>query len=124
MPWDRFVDAGPVSLITDLQWAQHRHDEAYHRDISILPVATRLKHFALHFAKYVGALVDAKRRRDDAAFCRVLTDTFIISLASANAVALKLADVAARYEIGDSLIDLGVAIAARSKRAEGYGDDL
>lgn len=118
------MDRGPVSLITDLQWAQHRHDEAYHRDIAILPVATRMKHFALHFAKYVGALVEARRRGDEAAYTRLLTDTFIISLAAANAVALNLEDVAKRHKEKGSLIDLGVAIAASKERAAGFGDEL
>lgn len=118
------MDHGPVSLITDLQWAQHRHDEAYHRDIAILPVATRVKHFALHFAKYVGALVEARRRGDEAAYTRLLTDTFIIALAAANAVALKLEDVAEHYDETDSLIDLGVAIAQSKQRAGGFGDEL
>lgn len=114
----------PVLLITDLQWAQHRHDESYHRDIAILPVASRIKHFALHFAKYVGALVDARRGGDEVAFSRLLTDAFIISLAAANAVALRLEDVAKRYRESGSLIDLGLAIAVSKERPAGYGDEL
>ena len=35
-----------------LQWAQLKHDEAYHKDVVILPLAQRVKHMALHNAKY------------------------------------------------------------------------
>ena len=42
-----------------LQWAQLKHDEAYHKDVSILPLAQRMKHMALHNTKYAARLLDA-----------------------------------------------------------------
>ncbi len=37
-----------------MQWAQLQHDERYHKEITLLSVADRMKHFALHMAKYLG----------------------------------------------------------------------
>ena len=42
-----------------LQWAQLKHDEAYHKDIVILPLAQRMKHMALHSAKYTAYFLTA-----------------------------------------------------------------
>lgn len=38
----------------DLQIVQLEHDESYHKDVVIMPLAERVKHMALHNAKYVG----------------------------------------------------------------------
>jgi len=67
-----------------LQWAQLKHDEAYHKDIVILPLAQRIKHMALHNAKYTAYLLEMADTGDETRFTRTLTDAFIISLASAN----------------------------------------
>ena len=42
-----------------LQWTQLKHDEAYHKDVVIMPLAERIKHMALHNAKYTAYLFDA-----------------------------------------------------------------
>lgn len=73
-----------------LQWAQLRHDQFYHSDIVVLPVGQRMKHFALHMAKYVGRIAEALENGDDALLQRALVDAFIISLASANTLKLDL----------------------------------
>lgn len=67
-----------------LQWVQLKHDEGYHKDVLTLPVAQRVKHMALHNAKYTGYFLDAVDRGDEARLRHVLTDAFIIALASAN----------------------------------------
>jgi hypothetical protein len=73
-----------------LQWNQLNHDERYHKEIVLLPVADRMKHFALHMAKYVGYFAEALELGGSALFERTLIDAFIISLASANTLNLDL----------------------------------
>lgn len=72
----------PQSLI-DLQWTQLSHDERYHKDVVLLPLGERVKHMALHMAKYVGYLADIDGD-DPERVSRILTDAFIITLATAN----------------------------------------
>jgi hypothetical protein len=67
-----------------LQWTQLKHDEAYHKDVVILPLAERIKHMALHNTKYTAYFLDAADTGDKARLVKTLTDAFIISLASAN----------------------------------------
>ncbi|GJL87163.1 MAG: hypothetical protein DHS20C03_08720 [Minwuia thermotolerans] len=67
-----------------LQWAQLKHDEDYHKDIVLLPPASRVRHMALHNTKYTGYLFDAVETHDEIRFMKILTDAFIITLASAN----------------------------------------
>jgi hypothetical protein len=67
-----------------LQWAQLKHDEAYHKDIVILPLAQRIKHMALHNTKYTAYFLDAVEAGDEARLTKTLVDAFIIALASAN----------------------------------------
>ena len=67
-----------------LQWTQLKHDEAYHKDVVIMPLAERIKHMALHNAKYTAYLFDAADTGNEARLTEVLTDAFIIVLASAN----------------------------------------
>jgi hypothetical protein len=73
-----------ASRLYDLQVEQLAHDESFHKDVVILPLADRIKHMALHNAKYVGYLVDAIDAGDDGRVQAVLTDAFIITLATAN----------------------------------------
>lgn len=67
-----------------LQWAQLKHDEAYHKDVVILPLVQRIKHMALHNAKYTAYFLEAVDTGDDARLSKTLVDAFIIALASAN----------------------------------------
>lgn len=69
------------NFIYELQLEQLRHDETFHKDVVILPLAERVKHMALHNGKYVGYFFEAD---DDDRFAAVLTDAFIITLATAN----------------------------------------
>lgn len=73
-----------------LQWEQFQHDEKYHREIARLTVQDRLKHMALHIAKYAGGLAEVGDDSDRAA--RLATDTFIIAMSTANILNVRLAD--------------------------------
>jgi hypothetical protein len=100
-----------------LQWAQLRHDEAYHKDVVIMPLAERMKHMALHNAKYTAYLFDATDTGDEARLVAVLTDAFIIVLASANTLNQNIGiDLGERAEIPSSLQELGRNLAADIQR--------
>ena len=70
-----------------VQFAQFEHDEKYHREISRLPIQDRLRHMAMHFAKYAGRL-----HEDQAVpqFERIATDTLIIAISCANILNIDL----------------------------------
>lgn len=71
-----------------VQLAQFEHDENYHREISRLTVQDRLRHMALHFAKYAGRLQEEPA---DLEFKRIATDSLIIAISSANILNIDLA---------------------------------
>lgn len=81
--------------LDQLQLEQFKHDEVYHREIARLSTQDRLKHMALHFAKYAGNLVESD---DDAVVQKTLTDTFIIAVSTANTLNLRLSDVVGANE--------------------------
>lgn len=83
----------------ELQTEQFRHDQRNHSDIICLSKSDRLKHYGLHFAKYVGRLA-----RDDASKTpiRTLTDTALVALSAANTLHQRLGD-----ETFENPIDLG-----------------
>lgn len=70
-----------ADFIYELQLEQLKHDENFHKDVVILPLAERVKHMALHNGKYVAYFFEAA---DAKRFAAVLTDAFIITLATAN----------------------------------------
>ncbi|QND64709.1 hypothetical protein HB777_13000 [Mesorhizobium loti] len=72
-----------ADFVYELQLEQLRHDERFHKDVVILPLAERVKHMALHNAKYVAYFFEAA---DADRFAAVLTDAFIITLATANTI--------------------------------------
>jgi hypothetical protein len=81
------------------------HDDAYHRDIASMAPATRMKHFALHMAKYAAYLVDAEDRGDPALAQRALVDAFAIVLAIGNTLGQDLSRDVAGHNVdvsGDS----------------------
>ncbi|HUP92908.1 MAG TPA: hypothetical protein VM074_11725 [Solimonas sp.] len=86
-----------LATLRDLQVRQYKHDQLAHQDIALsLSVPARLAHFALHFAKYLGAMMRASRegRVDDRH--RAIADSFIIALAMANTLNVDLqANIAA-----------------------------
>jgi hypothetical protein len=96
-----------------LQREQFEHDERFHREISRLPIHARLNHMALHFCKYTGQLATLIRSKDDQLRAKTITDSFIISLCSANAlnfdlskaVAPILANSATLHDLGHYLVE-------------------
>lgn len=102
-----------------LQWAQLRHDESYHRDVVIMPLAERVKHMALHNAKYTAYFFDAIDNVDHAKLIRTLTDAFVIVLATANTLNQDIgADLDARDDASQSLRSLGATLAEAIGRNE------
>jgi hypothetical protein len=71
-----------------LQREQHRHDQRNHSDIACLPKSDRLKHYGLHFAKYVGRL--ARGDVEVHSVERTITDTTLICLSAANTLHQRL----------------------------------
>ena len=97
------VENLPMGEMMDrIQLEQFRHDELYHREISRLPTQAKLKHMALHFAKYAGNLRESGS--DPAAFKRIVTDVFVIATTTANALNVRLADELA-VVAGDASFD-------------------
>jgi hypothetical protein len=71
----------PVDL-AKLQSAQYAHDMRNHFDILALHKTERLKHYGLHFAKYVGRL--ARGHDETKSVERTLIDASLVSLSTAN----------------------------------------
>lgn len=74
-----------------LQLEQFKHDEAYHREIARLSTQDRLKHMALHFAKYAGNLAEAGD--NETALKKAVIDTFIIAVSTANTLNVRLSEL-------------------------------
>jgi hypothetical protein len=74
----------PISSddLARLQSEQHKHDLRNHFDIISLHKTDRLKHYGLHFAKYVGRL--ARESAETKPVERTLVDTLLVSLSAAN----------------------------------------
>jgi hypothetical protein len=109
----------PRNHLLKLQWAQLKHDEAYHKDVVIMPLAERIKHMALHNAKYVAYFFDALDQRDDAKLTKTLTDAFIIVLASANTLNQDIGrDLGASAETEPSLLAIGASLAGDMARKD------
>jgi len=66
----------------NLQRAQYAHDMRNHFDILSLHKNDRLKHYGLHFAKYVGRL--ARGADESKPVERTLVDAILVSLSTAN----------------------------------------
>jgi hypothetical protein len=74
-----------------LQCEQYNHDRRNHSDILNLSKTDRLKHYGLHFAKYVGRLA---RGTDEAKSVeRTVVDTFLVCLSAANTLHQKLSPI-------------------------------
>ena len=70
------------SEMANLQRAQYAHDMRNHFDILSLHKNDRLKHYGLHFAKYVGRL--ARGVDESKPVERTLVDAVLVSLSTAN----------------------------------------
>ena len=74
--------------LRQLQRDQHSHDMRNHFDILSLHKADRIKHYGLHFAKYVGRL--ARESAEPKPVSRTLTDAFLVNLSAANTLVQDL----------------------------------
>jgi hypothetical protein len=97
-----------------LQLEQFKHDEMYHREIARLNIQDRLKHMALHFAKYAGNVAEAGN--DEGALKKAVTDTFIIAVSTANILNARLPDVLSSGKIEVSSSSFGNALAIHAGR--------
>ena len=72
-----------------MQRRQHSHDLRNHADILSLHKADRLKHYGLHYAKYVGRLARGSDEPKPAQ--RTIVDAFLVALSAANTLTQDLA---------------------------------
>src|SRR3984893_6346898 len=86
-----------------LQREQFRHDQRNHSDILCLPKPDRLKHYGLHFAKYVGRL--ARGTAEAKSVDRTVTDTALVGLSAANTLHQRLDRCALTGRLADLQID-------------------
>lgn len=68
--------------VASLQRSQYAHDMRNHFDILSLHKTDRLKHYGLHFAKYVGRF--AREMSEPKPIERTLVDAALIGLSAAN----------------------------------------
>ncbi|MEP1231287.1 MAG: hypothetical protein ABJG88_11475 [Litorimonas sp.] len=77
-------------LVLKLQRTQLSHDKEYHPDILCLDTTKRVIHMSLHNAKYAARFVAANEDSDENLHAKTLTDAFVISIATANALVFDL----------------------------------
>ena len=103
--------------LLELQWVQLKHDEAYHKDVVILPLAQRIKHMALHNAKYAAYLLETIETGDKDRLLKIITDVFVITLASTNTLNQNLGrELGNLLQESASLTSLGAALVAALPR--------
>ena len=78
-----------------MQTRQREHDVRFHTDIYGGDLKQRVAHYAHHYAKYVGRLASLlKHKPEEPTFSqdleKTITDTFIITLASSEALNIDL----------------------------------
>ncbi|MGC1504701.1 MAG: hypothetical protein WA782_11240 [Sulfitobacter sp.] len=74
--------------ILSWQQDQYNHDMRNHFDILSLHKNDRLKHYAMHFAKYAGRI--ARGDAETKSVSRTVTDTVLVCLSAANTLHQKL----------------------------------
>ena len=88
-----------------MQSRQREHDIRFHTDIYGGDLKQRVAHYAHHYAKYVGRLASLLKhnRNEEPTFSegleRTITDAFIITLASSEALNIDFEDVKAKYAV-------------------------
>jgi hypothetical protein len=104
---------GGQLVMLGLQREQFEHDERFHREIARLTVHARLNHMALHFCKYTGQFATVCASGDTELRSKTITDSFIISLSSANILNLDLSEqVAPTLGYAATPRDLGLHLAS------------
>jgi hypothetical protein len=103
--------------LLELQFIQLEHDKYFHPDILSLPVQRRVCHMALHYAKYAGKLVVAKKEHNRELLVCTLVDAFIIGLAVANMFNKKLSELTCLSDLPDEkdINQLARQLTAREK---------
>lgn len=74
-----------------LQREQYRHDQQNHFEIISMSKVDRMKHYGLHFAKYVGRL--ARGADEIKSVQQTIVDASLICLSAANTLNQKLFDI-------------------------------
>jgi hypothetical protein len=101
-----------------MQREQFRHDERNHKDILCLSKPDRLKHYGLHYAKYVGRLARgaAEEKSDE----QTLIDAILVSLSAANTLLqdLSKADLLSKSLSSDQIDPLRVFADAMGRFAD------
>ena len=77
-----------TETLLDWQKDQYEHDMCNHFDILTLHKEDRLKHYAMHFAKYAGRL--ARGAREQKKPERTFIDALLVCLSAANTLHQKL----------------------------------
>lgn len=77
-----------TETLLDWQRNQYAHDMRNHFDILSLHKQDRLKHYAMHFAKYAGRI--ARGDAEDKTPERTFTDALLVCLSAANTLHQKL----------------------------------
>lgn len=102
-----------------LEWQrdQYDHDMRNHFDILSLHKNDRLKHYAMHFAKYSGRLArgDAEKKSIE----RTFVDALLVSLSAANTLHQSL-----KYHPMRSNINLFLRVADASGRFNDAGEKI
>lgn len=80
--------------LLDWQQDQYDHDMRYHFDILSLRKEERLKHYAMHFAKYAGRF--ARGNKEEKSTERTFVDALLVCLSAANTLHQKLSHSANR----------------------------
>src|SRR3954447_26482631 len=89
------------SQLADLQRSQYAHDMRNHFDILALHKNDRLKHYGLHFSKYVGRL--ARGHAEAKPVERTVVDTLLVALSASNTLHqdLRAANIPTDYAMLD-----------------------
>lgn len=77
-------------VLLPIQRLQLEHDRLAHQDILGFDLYKRLKHMVLHFYKYAGKICCAAESDNSGELRKVLIDSFIICMATANALNVSL----------------------------------
>lgn len=85
-----------VNKIEQLQLQQLNHDKEYHKDIYLQSMVFKLKHFTLHYSKYLSKLILYKHEPE--IIRKILIDSFIISMSFANTIGVKLCNSLSHFD--------------------------
>jgi hypothetical protein len=85
----------------NMQCEQHVHDMRNHFDILALHKNDRLKHYGLHYSKYVGRL--ARGKAEPKPLVRTVVDALLIALSAANTLHqdIRKVNIPTEFATGD-----------------------